>query len=50
MNNRKVQVVIKEKPLLFFNGAKYLGITVDVGLKWKEHIKKKHEFVIRNFG
>lgn len=27
----------------YINAAKYLGMMLDVKLKWKEHVKKKHE-------
>jgi hypothetical protein len=48
---KKNQLEIYGQPISFVNEAKYLGINLDVRLKWKEHIKKEKdglEIIIRN--
>jgi hypothetical protein len=34
---------INGQPIPFVNEAKYLGLNLDVRLKWKAHIKKKKD-------
>lgn len=44
--NRKfnpIPVSVNSKIIPYSNSAKYLGMTLDSGLRWKEHIKKKKE-------
>jgi hypothetical protein len=41
--NKKIQLDINGKPIPFVNEAKYLGMNLDVRLKWKTHIKKKKD-------
>jgi hypothetical protein len=41
--NKKIQVEINGQPIPFANEAKYLGMNLDVRLKWKAHIKKKKD-------
>lgn len=44
--NKRIQyipVYINEKVIPHANTAKYLGMTLDVKLKWKAHVKKKRE-------
>jgi uncharacterized protein YpmS len=40
--NKKIQLEINGQPIPFVNEAKYLGMNIDVRLKWKAHIKKKN--------
>lgn len=37
------QIIINHQIIPHANSAKYLGMTLDAKLKWKEHIKKKKE-------
>lgn len=42
--NKKVEhipIIINQKIVPYANTAKYLGMTLDAKLRWKEHIKKK---------
>lgn len=44
--NRKIKIqkiYINEQEVPYSNTAKYLGMTLDAKLKWKEHVKKKKE-------
>lgn len=44
--NRKINnlpIFISNQTIPYANTAKYLGMTLDAKLKWKEHIKKKRE-------
>jgi hypothetical protein len=41
--NKKTPLEINGQPIPFANEAKYLGMNLDVGLKWKAHIKKKKD-------
>lgn len=44
--NKKVNsipIVINSKQVPYANTAKYLGMTLDTKLRWKEHVKKKKE-------
>jgi hypothetical protein len=41
--NKKIQLKINGQPIPFVNEAKYLGMHLDVRLKWKAHIKKKEK-------
>ncbi|KAM0731249.1 putative RNA-directed DNA polymerase from transposon X-element [Formica fusca] len=38
-----LSILINELTIPYANTAKYLGMTLDAKLKWKEHIKKKKE-------
>jgi hypothetical protein len=40
-NNKKIQLEINGQPIPFVNEGKYLGMNLDVRLKWKAHIKRK---------
>jgi hypothetical protein len=39
--DKKIQLEINGQPIPFVNEAKYLGMNLDVRLKWKAHIKRK---------
>jgi hypothetical protein len=39
--NKKIQLEINGQPIPFVNEAKYLGMNLDVRLKWKAHMKNK---------
>ena len=40
-------VIINGQQIPFANKAKYLGMTLDTRLRWKEHVKKKEELNIK---
>ncbi|KAL1447521.1 hypothetical protein WDU94_005550 [Cyamophila willieti] len=42
-NQPYVPVYINNQVIPFSNQAKYLGMTLDAKLKWKEHVKKKRQ-------
>jgi hypothetical protein len=51
--NRKVRyirVTINGNQIPYSNMAKYLGMTLDAKLRWKEHVKKKIESFTSNKG
>lgn len=39
----RIPIVINSKQVPYSNTAKYLGMTLDAKLRWKEHVKKKKE-------
>lgn len=39
----RIPVIINSLPIPYANTAKYLGMTLDAKLKWKEHVKKKKQ-------
>lgn len=41
--NHYISITINNNLVPFANIAKYLGITLDTGLRWKAHVKKKKE-------
>lgn len=41
INKNPIYIDATQVPIA--NSAKYLGMTLDAKLKWKEHVKKKHE-------
>ena len=41
--NNWIPVVLNSQQIPHANTAKYLGMTLDAKLKWKEHVKKKQE-------
>jgi predicted SpoU family rRNA methylase len=42
-NKKKIRLEMYGQPIPFVNEAKYLGMNLDVRLKWKAHIKKKKD-------
>ncbi len=42
-NFNRIPITINTKQVAYANTAKYLGMTLDAKLRWKEHVKKKKE-------
>jgi hypothetical protein len=41
--DHRVPIIINSLPIPHANSAKYLGMTLDAKLRWKEHVKKKKQ-------